>query len=101
MALLMAMLLLTALLLPLLAGCSQWREIPPPDGEEVYLGQLDRYEVDDKDAVWGVISIDETPYSVSFRANDEINSDITKPGAWLSFSLDGDIAYNVRLAVFA
>ena len=95
-------LLLTAFLLSLLAGCGlSWREIPPPDGEEVLLGQLDRYEIDDKDAEWGVISIDVPPYSVSFPANEEINSETTKPGAWLSFSLDGNIAYNVRLAVFA
>ena len=93
-------LLVAAMLLPMLAGCGgQWREIPPPIGEEVYLGQLDRYEIDDNDAEWGVISIDMPPYSVSFRADAEINSETTKPGAWLSFSLDGNIAYNVRLAV--
>jgi len=96
------MLLIAMMFLPLFAGCGQdWREIPPPIGEEVYLGQLDRYETDDKDAEWGVISIEMPPYSVSFRVNAEINSATTKPGAWLSFSLDGNIAYNVRLAVFA
>jgi len=98
-----AALLLTALLLPLLAGCGhRWREIPPSEyGEMIVLGQLDRFEVDGNDAEWGVISIDMSPYSVSFRANEEFSSDTTRPGTWLTCALDGDYAYNIRLAVFA
>lgn len=93
-------LLLAASILIAYAGWNwHWREIPPIDGEEVYLGQLDRYETDDKDREWGVISIDVPPYSVHFRADEEFNSETTRPGTWLSVQLDGDYAYNIRLAV--
>ena len=98
----LAALLFAALLLTAYAGWEYyWREIPPADGEEVYLGQLDRYEMDDQDREWGVISIDVEPYTVNFRVDEEFNSETTRPGTWLSFQLDGDYAYKIRLAVFA
>jgi len=101
-AMLMVAVLLGGLLLVAFAGWeSYWREIPPPEGEEVYLGQIDRYERDDLDREWAVISIDFSPYSVSCRANEEINSETMRPGTWVCFSLDGDYPYEVREAVFA
>jgi len=97
----LAALLLAALLLDMFSGCYFCgREIPPSElGEKAFLGQLDRFEVDGNGAEWAVISIDAPPYSVSGSANEEINSETTKPGAWITFSLDGDYAYNIRLAV--
>ena len=96
----LALLLLAALLLAASAGWNcYWREILPPEGEEVYLGQLDRYEMDDHDTEWGIVSIDVEPYTVNFRSNEETNSGNTKPGTWLSVQLDGDYAYNIRLAI--
>jgi len=77
-----------------------WREIQPPDGEEVFLGQVDRYEIDDNDREWVVISFDAFPYSVSCPANEEINSETASPGTWVCFSLDGDFPYQVRVMVF-
>ena len=98
----LAALLFAALLLTAYAGWNYyWREIPPADGEEVYLGQLDRYEEGDDGTEWGIVSIDVEPYTVNFRSNEETNSGNTKPGAWLSIQLDGDYAYNIRPAVFA
>jgi len=100
-ALIMIVVLLGGLLLPAFAAWEwYWTEIPPPEGEEVYLGQIDRYEMDDLDREWAVISIDFSPYSVSCRANEEINSDTARPGTWVCFSLDGDYPYEVREAVF-
>ena len=97
----LALLLLAALLLSASAVWNYyWRKIPPPEGEDVYLGQIDRYETDDLEREWAVISIDFSPYSVSCPANEEINSETAKPGAWVNFSLDGDFPYQVRLAVF-
>ena len=96
----LALLLLATLLLAASAGWDYyWREIPPTDGEEVYLGQLDRYETDDQDREWGVISIDVEPYTANFRSNEDTNSGNTKPGTWLSIQLDGNYAYNIRPAV--
>jgi len=99
----LAVLLLAAILLTMFAVCGdQWREISPSEyGEVIAAGQLDRFEVDEKDVEWGVISINTVPYTVDFRANEEFNCETIQPGTWLSFSLDGNSAYNVRLAVFA
>ena len=93
--------LLAVLMLPMLAGCgNRWRKIPPSEyGETVVLGQLDRFEEDEDGTEWGVVSIGASPYSASFRANEEFNSEATKPGTWLTCALDGDYAYNIRLAV--
>ena len=101
-ALFLASLLVVALFLTAVAGWKYyWREIPPAEGEEVYLGQIDRYEMDDLEREWAVISIDFSPYSVSWRANEEINSNTVRPGTWVCFSLDGYYPYEVREAVFA
>ena len=101
-ALFLASLLVATLLL---TACAEWkscrREVPPIEGEEVYLGQIDRYEIAEDGTEWAVISIDFSPYSVSCPANEEINSETAKPGAWVNFSLDGDYPYNVHEAVFA
>ena len=99
----LTLLLMAAFLLPMFVGCGQdWREIPPSEyGEIVRTGQLDHFEIDDKDREWAVISFDELPYSVSCLANEEINSKTTKPGTWITLSFDGDTPFNMRLAVFA
>jgi len=85
----------------MLAACGQGWLPPPEHGDTIVLGQLDRFEADDKDVEWGVISIDNAPYSVNFRSNEEFNSETTIPGALLAFALDGDYAYHIRPVVFA
>lgn len=92
----LAALLLAALLLPLMAGCNR------ENGEKEILGQLDRFEEDDEGAEWAVISISEPPYSVNFPANEEINSEMSGPGTWITVVLDSESnVCDMRIAVLA